>query len=95
MNDSIRVERVQTGVRIEKRLLKVLKALAEYKDMSVGDLIEGIVLHAFEGKSPFGADTLAKIEQLRIIYQLDLDASASHQMSEVRGTRRSLSRSHK
>ena len=47
------VERVQTGVRMEKRLLKVLKAVAELKDMSLGDLLEGIVLHAFEGKPPF------------------------------------------
>jgi len=44
------VERVQTGVRIEKRMLKVLKAVAELKDMTLGDLLEGIVLHAFEGK---------------------------------------------
>ena len=45
---SIVVERVQTGVRMEKRLLKVLKGLAELKDMTLGDLLEGIVLHAFE-----------------------------------------------
>ena len=42
------VERVQTGVRMEKRMVKVLKALAEYLDISLGDLLEGIVLHAFE-----------------------------------------------
>ena len=34
----IEVERVQTGVRIEKRLLKVLKAFAELKDLTLGDL---------------------------------------------------------
>src|SRR6266700_1520180 len=49
----IMVERVQTGVRLEKRILKVLKALAELHDMTLGDLIEGIVLHAFEGKGAF------------------------------------------
>ena len=49
----IEVERVQTGVRLEKRMLKVLKAIAEQKEMSLGDLLEGIVLHAFEGKAPF------------------------------------------
>jgi hypothetical protein len=80
--EQIPVERVQTGVRIEKRVLKVLKALAEIKDMSVGDLIEGIVLHAFEGKAPFGKETLQKIDQLRSVYQLDLDASASHRLIE-------------
>jgi hypothetical protein len=76
------VERVQTGVRLEKRLLKVLKALAEYHDLSLGDLIEGIVLHAFEGKSPFGKESLARIQELERIYHLDLDASASHRLVE-------------
>jgi predicted DNA-binding ribbon-helix-helix protein len=47
------IERVQTGVRMEKRLLKVLKALAEFHDLTLGDLLEGIVLHAFDGKSAF------------------------------------------
>ena len=78
----IRIERVQTGVRIERRLLKVLKALAEYKDISLGDLIEGIVLHAFEGKSPFSGDSLTLIEDIKRIYGLDLDASASHKLVE-------------
>lgn len=80
--DRIPVERVQTGVRLEKRLLKVLKALAEYHDMSLGDLLEGIVLHAFEGKAPFGPETLAKIEALRDVYQLDLTAADSHLLVE-------------
>lgn len=77
------VERVQTGVRIEKRILKVLKALAEMLDLSLGDLLEGVVLHAFEGKAPFGKETLRKIAELRKIYGLDLDASASHRMEEI------------
>jgi hypothetical protein len=76
------VERVQTGLRIEKRMLKVLKALAELKDMSVGDLLEGIVLHAFEGKSPFSAETLRQIAELKAIYGLTLTASDSHQLKE-------------
>jgi hypothetical protein len=80
----ISVERVQTGVRIEPRILKVLKALAEYKDMSLGDLLEGVVLHAFEGKAPFSADTLRKIRDLKEIYGLDLDASVSHNLREKR-----------
>jgi len=76
------VERVQTGVRVEKRMLKVLKALAEYLDMTMGDLLEGVVLHVFEGKAPFGPETLAKIEQLKEVYGLELDASASHRLEE-------------
>src|SRR6266446_7024722 len=76
------VERVQTGVRIEKRILKVMKALAEYHDLTLGDLIEGIVLHAFEGKSAFGTENLKLIADLKNIYHLDLDASASHKLIE-------------
>jgi hypothetical protein len=76
------IERVQTGVRMEQRILKVLKALAEYNDMSLGDLLEGIVLHAFDGKCPFSAATLARIRDLKRIYDLDLDSSASHRLQE-------------
>lgn len=79
---SVEVERVQTGVRLEKRLLKVLKALAELKDISLGDLIEGIVLHAFEGKAPFSPESLQEIEQLSKVYQLSLKASDSHRLKE-------------
>jgi hypothetical protein len=80
MAEPIRVQRVQTGVRIEKRLLKVLKALAEYLDISLGDLLEGIALHAFEGKSPFADATRKKIEQLKVVYGMDYGAEASHRM---------------
>ena len=76
------VERVQTGVRLEKRMLKVLKALAELKDMSLGDLLEGIVLHAFEGKAPFSSQTLKEVEQFRRIYKLTLRAADSHKLKE-------------
>jgi len=80
--ETIVVERVQTGIRMEKRLLKVLKGLAEYLDMSLGDLLEGVVLHAFEGKAPFSKETLAKIAELKKVYGLELGASASHRMRE-------------
>jgi hypothetical protein len=76
------VERVQTGVRVEKRLLKVLKALAEYHDISLGDLLEGIVLHAFEGKGPFGKESLRIIGELKGVYGLDLKAIDSHRLTE-------------
>src|SRR5947209_10957875 len=81
------VERVQTGVRIEKRILKVMKALAEYHDMTLGDLIEGIVLHAFDGKCAFRAESLKLIAELKNIYRLDLDATASHKLIERKGRR--------
>ena len=80
----VEVERVQTGVRMEKRLLKVLKALAELKDLTLGDLLEGIVLHAFEGKAPFSQQTLKEIEQIRGIYGLTLRAVDSHKLKERR-----------
>ncbi len=76
------VERVQTGVRMEKRLLKVLKGLAELLDLSLGDLLEGIVLHAFEGKAPFGEESRQRIAALKKIYGLDLEAADSHHLVE-------------
>lgn len=76
------VRRTQTGVRIETSLLKVLKALAEYTDLSLGDLLEGIVLHAFEGKAPFSQETLGVIEQLKSVYGCDLSAADSHTLRE-------------
>ncbi len=76
------VTRTQTGVRLESRLLKVLKALATELDMSLGDLLEGIVLHAFEGKAPFSATTRRKIKALTSVYGLDLTAADSHQLRE-------------
>lgn len=76
------MERVQTGVRIEKRLLKVLKGLAEFHDMTLGDLLEGIVLHSFDGKLPFNDRNLQKIKELKSIYELDLTHKDSHKLIE-------------
>jgi len=76
------IERIQTGVRIERRMLKVLKGLAEVLDLTLGDLIEGVVLHAFEGKVAFSAETLARIAQLKKVYGLDLTAADAHALTE-------------
>ena len=84
MVERYEVERVQTGVRMEKRILKVLKGLAEYHDLSLGDLLEGIVLHVFEGKLPFSDPSLKKIAELKKVYHLDLDARASHRLVEAK-----------
>jgi len=81
-SEAIVVERVQTGIRIEKKMLKVLKGLSEYLDLSLGDLLEGMVLHAFEGKAPFSKETLAKVKELKSVYGLELTASASHHLKE-------------
>jgi len=82
------VERVQTGVRMEKRVMLVLKGLAAALDLTLGDLLEGIVLHAFEGKAPFGPESIAKIDALRAVYQLELTAADSHLLVEAKRARR-------
>ena len=82
MEKQVPVTRIQTGMRIEKRILKVLKALAEYFDMTLGDLIEGIVLHAFDGKLPFDEPSLRKIAEIKRVYDLDLDHTHSHKLVE-------------
>lgn len=78
----MKIERVQTGVRLEKRLLKVLKGLAEYLDLSLGELLEAIALHAFDGKAPFGGETMEKIRQLKLVFDLDLSTDQSHSLIE-------------
>jgi len=83
-DEKLLVERVQTGVRMEKRLLKVLKGFAEYHDMTLGDLLEGIVLHAFDGKTPFSAASLERIHELKRFYGFELDSGASHRLKEIK-----------
>lgn len=82
MSKQRRITRTQTGVRIESSLLKVLKGLAEYCEISLGDLLEGIVLHAFEGKAPFSPETTHAIENLKKVYGCELTASDSHKLQE-------------
>lgn len=77
------IERVQIGARMEKRMVKVLKALAEYLDISLGDLLEGIVLHAFAGNIPFSTQTLQRIALLKEIYSMDYGVEASHRLREI------------
>lgn len=80
--DTVLVERVQTGVRLEKRMLKVLKALADSLDMTLGDLLEGIVLHAFEGRPTFSKPTLQKVKELKKVFGLTLTAAHAHKLKE-------------
>jgi hypothetical protein len=81
-NQELVIERIQTGVRMEKRMVKVLKGLAEYLDISLGDLLEGIVLHAFAGKTPFSPQTLEQIARLKEVYSMDYGIEASHRLQE-------------
>jgi hypothetical protein len=81
MSDGTRkVERVQLGVRMETRLVKVLKGLAEFNDETLGELLERIVLHSFEpvpgdegesSASPHSKAELRAIEDLKKAYGLD------------------------
>lgn len=77
------IERVQIGVRMEKRMVKVLKGLAEYHDLTLGDLLEGIVLHAFESRSPFHEESLRKIAQLKEVYGMNYGVEVSHRLTET------------
>lgn len=90
------VERVQTGVRMERRTMLLLKALAGSLNLTFGDLLEGIVLHALEGKAPFGPETQQTIAALRKVYRLDLTAADSHLLREApRAPKQSGQRVHK
>jgi hypothetical protein len=67
---------------MEKRMVKVLKGLAEYHDLTLGDLLEGIVLHAFDSSLPFREESLHKIAQLKEVYGMNYGVEASHRLSE-------------
>lgn len=79
---AVPVERVQLGIRMEKRLVKVLKGLAEFEGVTLGQLLEKIVLHSFEpvpgeegemAASPHGKRALAAIADLKRVYGMDYD----------------------
>jgi len=83
----VAVERVQLGVRMEKRMVQVLKGLAEFNDMTLGQLLEEIVLHSFEPApghegemcaSPHGQKSLAAINDFKRIYGMDYDTHAGY-----------------
>jgi hypothetical protein len=87
------IERIQTGVRLEKRLLKVTKALADSLDLTLGDLLEGVLLHALDGKAPFSPPTLARAAQLKEVFGLDLTSADAHTLAERAPARRPGKRS--
>lgn len=85
------VERVQLGVRMEKRMVKVLKGLAEFNGETLGQLLEKIVLHSFEpvpgdegesAASPHGKRALAAIADLKRIYGMDYDMHGARRFQE-------------
>jgi predicted DNA-binding ribbon-helix-helix protein len=80
--EPVQIERVQTGVRMEKNMVKVLKALAEYWDMSLGQLLEDIVLHAFARAHAFTEDSVKRIDSLKEVYGMNYDVHASYRFAE-------------
>ena len=94
MTDSaepVTVERVQLGVRMEKHMVKVLKGLAEFEGITLGQLLEKIVLHSFEpvagqegemAASPHGKRALAAIADLKRIYGMAFDMHAARRFAE-------------
>ncbi|PEX83350.1 hypothetical protein [Bacillus cereus] len=81
-NQKIKVERVQTGIRMEKRMVKVLKAMAEYHDISLGVLLERIVLHSFENKPVFSDESLEKVKAIKEVYDMDYGLEISRQWND-------------
>ncbi|CAM3979277.1 hypothetical protein [Bacillus paramycoides] len=81
-NTKTKVERVQTGIRMEKRMVKVLKAMAEYHDISLGVLLERIVLHSFENKPVFSDESLEKVKAIKEVYDMDYGLEISRQWND-------------
>jgi len=54
----------------------------------MGDLLEVIVLHAFEGKTPFSDGTRKTIKELKNVYSCPLTAADSHNMREAKNEHR-------
>ncbi len=73
--NKIKIQRVQTGVRLEKKMLKVLKGLAEHQDLSVGQMLELILMHAFENRPCFGRGNMKIVKDLKRIYKLNYSVS--------------------
>ncbi|GAB5448967.1 hypothetical protein [Gymnodinialimonas sp.] len=77
-----KIERMQTGLRLEKNMVKVLKGTAEYLDISMSELVEAIALHAFDDKPVFNETTRAKIAALRDVYGFTLTSDDAHGLEE-------------
>jgi len=79
---SIRIERVDVPVRLEKRLAALLYDLAQHKHMSVNSCLEEILLHTNERlgdgvASPHTKGDLNYIQELKAKHGIDYDSHAS------------------
>jgi hypothetical protein len=77
---------------MERNLVKVLKGLAEFENMTLGQLLEKIVLHSFEpvpgeegeqAWSALGKRSLAAVADLKRVYGLDYDMHAFRHFRET------------
>lgn len=83
----LEIQRVDVGVRLEKRLAALLLDLAAHKGMSVGECLEETLLHTFEPvgggvASPHTASDLARIQALKREHGIDYDCHASYRFAE-------------
>jgi len=90
------IERRELPVRIENRLASVLQDLADQSGRDVGQLLEEIVLHSFEGTqgaegmnspSPYSAKTFRQIEDLKKKHGIDYDTHANYGFVEKKDGR--------
>ena len=76
------IERVDVRVRLEKRLAALLGDLAVHKRMSVGEVLEEMILHTNEGAGPHTKTTLRHIQELKARHGIDYDSHGSYRFVE-------------
>jgi hypothetical protein len=90
----ILVERIDVNVRMERKIVQVLEDFAGRRRMTLGEVLEKIVLHSFEAipgqegemcASPFSKGSLALIADLKTLHGVDFDTHASRRFHEDSG----------
>ena len=82
------IEREEVSVRLEKRLVAVLRELAEHKGFDMTALLEETLLHTFEPMpdgsvaSPHTPADLDRIGELKEKHGIDYDVHASYRFVE-------------
>ena len=84
---SLKIERVDVPVRLEKRLAALLIDLAAHKRMSLTSCLEEILLHTCQPlgdgvASPHTKSDLAYIQKLKTKHGIDYDSHASYRFVE-------------
>ena len=82
------IEREAVSLRLESRIVSVLRSLAEHKQMDLTELLEETLLHTFEKMphggvaSPHTRSDLDRIAELKEAHGLDYDVHASYRFVE-------------